>query len=143
MRGLLCFTLLFAMSCASSDDRPAPAVTLTQTSAVPDLTVASASGLPTDYRLRVDNPFDHPVTLVSVEIESVGDSGAYSLARVRHSFDRTIPPKSSDSVDLRAWVQRLQVDSRGNSDQPVLLRGSARFDTPVGPMHRNFVSRAQ
>ncbi|HEX8153309.1 MAG TPA: hypothetical protein VF698_09300 [Thermoanaerobaculia bacterium] len=144
MRRLLCLTLLAAAACASNDaNRPAPAVTLVQTSAVPDLTVASVSGVPTDYRLLVENPFDHPVTLVSVEIESVGDSGAYAMKRVRHSFDRTIAAKSSDSVDLRAWVQRLQVDSRGDSDQPVLLRGSARFDTPVGPMRRNFVTRAQ
>lgn len=144
MRRLLCITLLLAAACASRDGgRPAPEVSLVQTSAVPDLTVAAVSGVPTDYRLLVENPFDHPITLVSVEIESVGDSGAYAMKRVRHTFDRTIAAKGSDAVDLRAWVQRLQIDSRGDADQPVLLRGTARFDTPVGPMRRNFVSRAQ
>lgn len=118
-------------------------VTLVQVSNVPDIRVNVVGGLPMEYRLNIANPFEYPVTLVMVEVESVGDSGAYGMKRVRHAFNRTIAAKSHDAVDFRAWVYPLQADTRGSINNPVMLRGSAQFQGPAGLMRRNFVSRAQ
>lgn len=139
-----CLVLMFSVACASQSDQPrAPEVNLIQMTKVPDVQVHSASGLPMEYELQIRNMFEHPVTLVSVEIESVGISGAYGMKRVRHAFDLTVPPKSSESVAFRAWVQPLQENVRGDTVSPVMLRGTARFESPQGVMRRNFSTRGQ
>ena len=141
---LVAVIAVLAVACTSGQTAaPAPEVKLVQMTAVPDLLLQPQSGVPMQYRLEIGNPFDYPVTLESVEIESVGNSGAYSMRRVRHPFDHVIPAKSKASIDIRAWVQRLQVDMRGDSDNPVMLRGSARFRSAAGVMRRNFVARGQ
>ena len=140
--GALLFAAALLAACASSTAQ-APEVSIVQTSSVPDVRLNVASGLPIELQLRIRNPFDHEVKLVAVEIESVGQSGAYAMKRVRHSFDRAIAAGADDTVDLRAWIQPLQRDDRGDTDQPVMLRGTARFETPAGPMRRNFVTRTQ
>ena len=139
-----CLSLMLITACATQSGQPrAPEVNLIQLSKVPDVQVHSASGLPMEYELQIRNVFDHPVTLVSVEIESVGVSGAYGMKRVRHAFDLTIPPNSSESVAFRAWVQPLQENVRGETVSPVMLRGTARFESPNGVMRRNFSTRGQ
>jgi len=140
--GAPALTLLLLLGCASNP-AAAPSVTLSQLSGVPDVQLQSASGLPIEYRLRVDNPLDHPVTLVAIEVESVGSSGAYLMNRVRHTFSRTIAAKGSESIDFRAWVQPLTRDSKGDVNSPVMLRGTARFETAKGVIRTNFVSRGQ
>jgi len=141
--------LLVTVACASQPDqvraRPdrAPAVTLVQITRAVNLGQQIQSGLPVDYRLRIVNSFDYAIRLRWVEMESVGDSGAYSLERVRHRFDRLIPAKSSDAIEFRAWVRPLQVDSRGDTSTPVALRGTAQFDSEAGKTRRNFVARGQ
>lgn len=134
--------VLFTVACASSSDQ-ALAVRLVQVSELPNSRVESASGLPIYYQLQVSNDLSYPVTLVSVEVESVGQSGAYELKRVRHSFDRVIGANSTDSIDLRAWVQPLQADVSGRVSSPVMLRGSAQFESTGGVLRRNFVGRGQ
>lgn len=136
--------LLVVAACASQPDQPhAPEVTLTQIGAAPDMTMETASGMPMQFQLKIVNPLDQDFTLVSVEMESIGESGAYGMKRVRHAFDRAITAKSSDTVDIRAWVYPLQQDMRGNYDSPVMLRGTARFKTATGMVRRNFVNRGQ
>jgi hypothetical protein len=134
--------LLLAMACASGSATK-PAVTLTQVSGVPTIQVESASGLPIEYRITVDNPLDQPITLVGIEVESVGTSGAYVMNRVKHNFDRTIAARSTDSIDFRAWVQPLSRDSRGEMSGAVMLRGTARFNTANGEVRTNFTSRGK
>ena len=140
----VCFLALLALvvSCASSSTT-APEVSLSQVSRYSQMQVDSSGGMPMDYRLVIDNPLDQRVTLVSVEVETVGDSGGYLLNRVRHSFSTPIEPKSSQTVEFRAWVQPLSRDQKGDVTSPVLLRGTARFETPGGIVKRNFVARGQ
>ncbi len=129
---LLSFAALGAalIGCAS---RPAtrrvlaPTVTIAQTSAVAPLRAAPQTAVPVDYRLDVTNPFDYSVTLTSVEIETVGVSGGYAMNRVRHSFARVIPPHTTATIELRAWVQPLQETDTGQVVNAVMLRGTARF----------------
>ena len=135
--------LLILTGCASQAGVSAPAVELVQTSGLPNTRVESASGLPMEFQLKITNPLNEPVTLVAVEVESVGQTGAYEMKRVRHAFDRVIPANGTDTIDLRAWVQPLQVDVRGTVNSPVMLRGTARFETASGVVRRNFVGRGQ
>ena len=140
--------LLLLAACASSSSPAAssgasPTVTLKQLSSVQDVQVNSDSKLPVDYRVTIDNPFEHPVTLIALEVETVGQSGGYLMSRVRHPFSRIIQPKSSDTLSFRAWVQPLSKDQRGDVTSPVMLRGTARFESPAGAMRTNFVTRGQ
>lgn len=142
--GRLAAVVLVVTGCATqTGTAAAPEVTLVQQSAVPNARVEAASGVPVQFQLQISNPLDHAVTLVSVEIESVGQSGAYELKRVRHLFDRVISARSTDAIALRAWVQPLQADVRGTVGGPVMLRGSARFESEAGVLRRNFVGRGQ
>lgn len=140
----LCVLLAIAIaSCASSAAGPKPPdVKIVQVSKVP-LIRADTAGLPMEYQLHITNTDDEPITLTSVEVESVGNSGAYTLKRVRHVFDVQIPPNASQQIDFRAWIQRLQTDVAGEAGSPVLLRGSATFESASGSVRRNFVGRGQ
>ena len=100
-------------------------------------------GLPVEYRLQISNPFDHPVTLTSIEVETVGVSGAYAMKRVRHIFTKEIAPHTSDTVNFRAWVQTLQENESGDVKSPVMLRGTARFESIAGGMQTAFAARVQ
>ncbi|HVS32611.1 MAG TPA: hypothetical protein VMS98_14295, partial [Thermoanaerobaculia bacterium] len=126
---LLPILALMAACATQPARRSVPEVSLVQVSPLPNARVESASGLPVQYQLKISNPSDQPVKLMSVEVESVGYSGAYEMKRVRHVFDRTIPAKSTATIELRAWVQPLQADTSGRVNSPVMLRGSARFES--------------
>lgn len=134
--------LLLLAACASGPGA-VPAVSIAQRAAPPDIEIRSQSGLPMEFRLTIDNPLDQPVTLVSVEVETVGNSGGYLMNRVRHAFSRVVQPKSSETVDFRAWVQPLSRDQQGDVSSPVLLRGTARFRTDTGVIRTNFTNRGQ
>lgn len=137
----LAWVIAGAVACAAAQ-RYAPAVSIEQSSPLPPNRVATRSGVPVDYRLQIDNSSDYPITLRSVEIETVGLSGAYSMKRVRHSFAEVIPPRATATLNVRAWVQRLQETEGGQASGSVMLRGVARFDSPAGPLRRAFVGRA-
>ena len=149
-RPYLFLAALLLVSCASgSSSSERPSVELSQTSGVVNLQqahrdplgIGNQSSAPVEYRLAITNPFDHAVTLTSVELESVGGSGAYSMKRVRHEFSTVIPARSSTAIDLRAWVQPLQLTDGGAVTSPVLLRGMARFDSNGGTVKTGFTAR--
>lgn len=133
-----------AADCASqpSAGERSPRVTIEQVGSVLAMGVAPSGGIPMQYRLTIENPFDHEVRLVSVEMETVGQSGGYSMTRVRHPFDETIAPHSSRELNFRAWVRVLTESEERSVDHPVLLRGVARFATASGTMSRKFSGRA-
>lgn len=135
----------FSASCASQ--RPdgqerAPRVKVEQMENVLAMGVAPSGGIPMEYRLTIDNPFDHEVKLVSVEVETVGQSGGYAMNKVRHPFDETIAARASRELHFRAWIRVLTESDTRSVDHPVMLRGRARFDSPSGTMTRNFFARA-
>ncbi len=132
-------------ACASqgtaAQEERAPLVKLEQVGDVPAMGVQPDSGIPMQYRLTIENPFGHEVKLVSVEIQSVGDAGGYSMNRVRHPFSETIAAGEKREVNFRAWVHVLTEGEMRSVDHPVLLRGVARFEGPSGGMSRNFSAR--
>jgi hypothetical protein len=120
------------VGCASSDSRdrkPGPTIDIRQTTAVRPIRAAMTSAVPVDYTVAVTNPLDNPITLLSLEIETVGYSGSYSMKRVKHAFSQVIPAKGTETLAIRAWVQPLQENTRGDSVAPVNIRGFARFDS--------------
>ena len=141
----LAVLMIGAVGCASSGDGSGqvPQVTVVQTSKIAHSELAGGTGLPVDYRLSVTNPLAEPVKLLMVEVESVGDSGAYQLKRVRHNFNENIAGNSTGAFEFRVWVQPLQSDTKGGVGNPVMLRGTALFEGPAGPIRRNFVARPQ
>lgn len=140
MRVAALFSLL-VVACASQ--QASPPVTIAQTTAVAAYQVRIPGGVPVDYEVKVTNPFNHPITLKSLEIETVGASGAYAMKRVRHAFDLTIEAHSVSTVPIRAWVERLQQTDSGDGNAPATLRGVARFDSPNGVLRTAFASRVQ
>jgi hypothetical protein len=134
----LCIAIL--AGCASQ--LSVPVVTITQVSAIAPLRISAHTAVPVDYRLEITNPLDNAVTLKSVEIETVGYSGGYTMKRVRHAFARTIPPHAKTTLDLRAWVRPLQDTDTGVVVTPVLLRGTARFESLGKMIQSSFTARA-
>ena len=140
--------LVGSIGCASkpSSSVPhAPVVKLSQSSRVSKVAGVTpvTGGLPVEFRLAVENPFDHPVTLTALEVETVGESGAYVMRRVKHRFQRVIAAKTTEEIDFRAWVQPLSNDDGRNVSMPVQMRGVATFDSETGPMKRAFSDRVQ
>jgi hypothetical protein len=138
----LLLLLVVASACATSHV-PAPRVEIEQISKVGRTHVTTPSGTPVDFRLDIANSLDIPVTLTSVDIETVGLSGAYTMKRVRHAFSEAIAPHGSASLNVRAWVQQLQHTDSGQVSGSVMLRGVARFDSSRGPLRTAFVGRAE
>ena len=133
---------VFVVTCASTSST-APKVTIKQKAAPPNFELSTASGVPVEFRLTIDNPLDHAVTLLSVEVETVGSSGAYQMNRVRQRFSQVVAAQSSETIDFRAWVQPLSRDQRGDINSPVLLRGTAKFQADAGVISANFSGRGQ
>jgi len=145
---LLCVA---ALGCASGGPATlSPSVSISQVSKVDPLRIAVLPldssvphGVPVDYEIKVTNPFDYPVSLTAVEVETVGASGAYSMSRVRHAFAVTINPRSAAVLPIRAWVRPLQDTDAGDVNGPVTVRGTASFASEAGAMKTGFAARVQ
>jgi hypothetical protein len=117
--------------CASAPS-VAPTVIVAQTSEVVPVGASPTTRVPVDFRLDLTNPLQKPVTLKAVELETVGPSGGYEMKRVRHSFTEVIPAGGRSSINIRAWVQPLQLSETGRVVSGVMLRGVARFESSDG-----------
>lgn|SRR5262245_3935034 len=135
--------LVFLVLAACASSASGPAVTIKQISDVAQATIRPVSGFPVIYEISIANPFDHSVTLTSVEVETVGTSGAYAVKRVKHAFDREIAPHGTDTVQIRAWVQPLLLNENDQTISPVMMRGTARFRSTAGVMQTAFTARVQ
>jgi hypothetical protein len=133
MRNIAAVALTVMLAgCASSDSvdaRSGLTVDIKQTTTVQLIHAIPSSAVPVDYDIAVTNPLDNPVTLLSLELETVGYSGSYTMKRVKHAFSQIIAPKETQIIAIRAWVQPLQENTRGDVVAPVNIRGSARFNS--------------
>lgn len=145
---------IIVLGCASGGPATSPQVTISQSSRVEPVRLAElpvdasappseSHGVPVDFEIKVVNPFDYPVSLTSIEIETVGASGAYSMRRVRHAFSMTIGAKSAAVLPIRAWVHPLQATDSGDVDGPVTVRGIASFVSEGRGMTTRFAGRVQ
>jgi hypothetical protein len=141
MRRFSLLLIVLATACASQSG--SPLVSIKQLSAVAPLRIPVEGGLPVAYEIEITNPFDHPVTLTSIEVETIGDSGAYAMKRVRHAFTQDIAPHAVATVGFRAWVQTLLESETGVVSSPTSVRGIARFNSAAGKMQTAFAARVQ
>jgi hypothetical protein len=100
----------------------------------------SAGPVTLRYQVTVANPLPQPVTLLRLDLRSVG-IGAYSLRPDSHSLNVKIPPKSTAEFAITAYGT-----ARGGqtlSGEPVTLQGAAHFQGPDGQFvkfyHQNIV----
>ncbi|HEY8184390.1 MAG TPA: hypothetical protein VII32_19250 [Thermoanaerobaculia bacterium] len=141
MRRFSLLLIIAATACASQS--ASPLVSIKQLSAVAPLRIMIQGGLPVEYEIEITNPFDHSVTLTSIEVETIGDSGAYSMKRVRHAFAQEIAPHANATVAFRAWVQTLLESETGVVSSPTSVRGIARFNSTAGKTQTAFAARVQ
>lgn len=135
--------LLIATAIACASQSGSPLVSIKQMSAVAPLRITVEGGLPVEYEIEITNPFEHSVTLTSIEVETIGDSGAYTMKRVRHAFSQDIAPHAIATVGFRAWVQTLLESETGVVSSPVSVRGIARFNSTAGKTQTAFAARVQ
>ena len=141
MRPFHLLLIVTAIACASQSG--SPLVTIRQMSRVAPLKIAVEGGLPVEYEIEITNPFDHSVTLTSIEVETIGDSGAYTMKRVRHAFSHDIAAHAVATVGFRAWVQTLLEGETGIVSSPTSVRGIARFNSAAGKTQTAFAARVQ
>lgn len=145
------FLLLLTLAVACASGAPTrPVVKIAQVSkvqtvrtAVLPLDPSEGHGVPVDFEIEVSNPLGYPITLKSVEVETVGTSGAYSMKRVRHAFSLVVHPGTAARLPIRAWVQPLQDTDSGDVSGPVTVRGIANFDSEAGALKTGFAGRVQ
>ena len=136
------FSFVFLHACASGGGATTtPVVVVKQLAKIDAISAAPGTAVPVDYRLTITNSLDQPVTLTSVELETMGVAGGYQMRHVRHRFDRVIAPRSTDSIDVRAWVQPLQVSQQEEVVTNVIVRGTAQFESASGPLKTGFTAR--
>ena len=102
---------------------------------------ASETAVPVEFRLDIENPLDHPITLLVVEIETVGETGGYFMPRVRHTFSQEIEAHATETLNVRTWVQPLLETDMGRIVTDVMIRGTARFDSNGTTIQSAFTGR--
>ena len=144
MRGLTTVALLCFIACSTGQvAQKAPAISVKQVSTVSPIIVRTTSAVPVDYNIEIANRLEEPLTLTALEIETVGESGGYSMKRVRHTFSIVIASGDTTVVPIRAWVVPLQSNDRGDITGNVNVRGVATFTASNGVLKTAFANRVQ
>ncbi|HEX7151943.1 MAG TPA: hypothetical protein VF618_10680 [Thermoanaerobaculia bacterium] len=82
------------------------------------------------YGLQVKNQAIEPITLRSLTIESVGDSGAYRITRSEHRFAQTIEQNQVKQVEF--WARAQAAGGRLEGTEPARVRVVAHFESAAG-----------
>ncbi|HET7705109.1 MAG TPA: hypothetical protein VFM36_03420 [Thermoanaerobaculia bacterium] len=131
--------LTFAVSCASTRSDSGlgnakvavikPEIELAQISSIPQAARHVEGGIPVHFALRVSNRFGEPITLKSVNLQSVG-VGAYDVSATR-PFKTQIQPDAEETVEF--WMPaNVGMSTIVGANGPVTLRATLYFDSPVG-----------
>ena len=140
----LLITLVLATACSTGQAvQKTPAIAVKQVSDVSMIQVRTSTPVPVDYSIEITNPLDEDLTLTSLEIETVGESGGYSMKRVRHTFSLMVKARETTALAIRAWVVPLQQNDRGDVTGMVNLRGVATFRASSGVVRAPFATRVQ
>jgi len=93
-----------------------------------------------EYRLRVHNLSEDEITLKRLDLQTLS-GGPYILRNTPEHFKLTVSPGETKTVEFAMWGYSL--GGRSASVEPVVLSGTAHFDTPNGPMSTKFIRRIQ
>ena len=86
-------------------------------------------GIPIQFRMTVTNTADFPITMKSVDLQSLG-SGGYEIAPTGLPFDVVVQPGATEGVDF--WVPANAQTSVAGANGAVALRITTTFDSPSG-----------
>lgn len=135
---LLVLSTLFA-ACATSNQPkiPEPGIGLEQ------LVGPAQLGYPygpieVKYNFAVQNNAAEPITLVRVDIQTMGSAGgAYSLRHEFYNFRQSIPPNSVGVVTF--WAKGFGWGRGLRESEPVTVRGVAYFESAKGTFQKVFI----
>lgn len=117
------------MACASNKvDLLAPKVELEQLSGESELYLIRGP-VSVRYEVRVLNPSSEPVTLRQLDLRTFGDS-PYVLRQGPQFLKKTVPP--GEYVTFELGVYGSVVRTGAGTNEPVIIRGIATFETNVG-----------
>lgn len=92
------------------------------------------------YALRVQNKDTEAITLRQIQIETVGQQGAYYLPRGSYYFNLPVGPAATR--DLEFWAKGYSEGNRYKIDaqSPITVRGIAFFNSPNGNFRKVFIT---
>lgn len=132
--------LTFAVSCAATRSDSGlgntkvavtrPDIEIAQISSIPQAARHVEGGIPVHFAMRVSNRFGEPITLKSVNLQSIG-VGAYDVSSTSRPFKTQIQPDAEETVEF--WVPaNVGMSTIVGANGPVTLRATLYFDSPVG-----------
>ena len=118
-------TIVLAVSCASgsSDNAPPIGIEVRPVGLASDI-LYFPGPLPVRFAVAVTNPTNEPVTMTSLNLQTVGP-GAFNLRSGTVPVNRTIAPGQTETFSVSAWGY-----TRGGTlraEEPVTLRAIGDF----------------
>ena len=112
---------------------PQPQITiasLTDLTNVPTL----PSGINVHYQFRIVNEAEVPITLRSINLDSLG-GGGISLQSKTRQYTTVIQPHTAQSVDFLTTAY-INNPNEYSSRSPIQIRAVALFDSPEGSLQK-------
>ncbi len=134
-RAFVLLALIASLACASSHDSGPPVVVRLAPLDMNSSAFYFRGPIGLRYAVEVSNPADETVTLRRLDLRSTG-GGAYSLRADSTAMNVKVAPKSNATFAITTWGR-----SRGgeiSSSEPVIIQGTAFFDSPKGPFVKIF-----
>ena len=131
MRQIVRFVLFALFAGCATSTAPDVSVRIEQLTTFSDLRFAGPINV--EYRVAVSNATDAPVTLVRLELRTVGPA-AYVLREPAMPLRLAVPAKSSASAVVTARGAAL--GGNAQSKEPPTVRATAYFDGAAGAFTR-------
>lgn len=87
------------------------------------------------FEMQVENLSEEPIVLRKLDLRNVG-TGPYVLRSRPLFFNSRFPAHKVSSIEF--WAQAYARGGSLGSNEPVMVRGIAYFDTPAGQIHKIF-----
>ncbi len=132
---IVLFALVAALGCASTHDSGPPVIVRLAPLDTNSNSFFFRGPIGLRYAVEVSNAADETVTLRRLDLRSTG-GGAYSLRADSTPMNVKVAPKSNATFAITTWGR-----SRGgeiSSGEPVVIQGTAYFDSPKGPFVKIF-----
>lgn len=142
MKQTAVLTLFLAAACSSFSNGPR-ATLIEPNIEVRQLVGPAQLGYPegpieVQYQFIVQNNSSEPLTLRRMKLSTSNPmGGAYSIRPRDYSMNRTIAPNTVGTIDL--WVRAYGWGQGMREAEPVTLKGTAYFETPVGYLNKFFI----
>jgi hypothetical protein len=126
MRTAIAFTLLLLLAACASSTRPAnvpqPGIEVRQAGPI---YFGQAPSTPVTVDIQITNRADVPIVLRNAEVSS-SSSEQYTIPRYRRTFDQTIAPNETRTLQLDATA--VAINTRPVNAQPLLVRTFLLFE---------------